>query len=390
MIEEASVSVRLNPFKKPSSELPILKGADSVPWSPYGYILRERPVFTLHPLFHAGCYYVQDSSAMYVGHVLRETLRNHFKDASYIRVLDLCAAPGGKTTDIAASLRETFGDSFLLVGNEVMKQRVSVLDDNVARWGDPNVVVTSVDPAAFASFEGFFDIVVADVPCSGEGMFRKDPKAEEQWSEDVVQLCAARQKRILADVWPALKKGGFLIYSTCTYEKCENDDNLLWAASELGGEILPPSDEFSAYGVRTTGCGNLLKVGEVPGEGQWVGALRKSGDNEPVRQGSAEDLRRLHPLRMGVRKGVQKGRDFVPDTDWALSILFDRDSYPLVEVDKQTALHYLHRDSISLDGAPLGYVVLTYRGVPLGFVKNIGRRCNNLYPQGRRILMDIQ
>ena len=197
MTQEASVSVRLNPFKLPR-------------------LLGGRPSFTLDPLFHAGCYYVQDSSAMYVGHVFRKMLAM-LEKGPVVRVLDLCAAPGGKTTDLAASLREACGDGFLLVSNEVMKERVRVLDDNVARWGDPNVAVTSADPAAFARLGGFFDIIVADVPCSGEGMFRKDPRAEAEWSPAVVTLCAARQKRILADVWPALREGGILVYSTCTY-----------------------------------------------------------------------------------------------------------------------------------------------------------------------------
>ena len=208
------VSVRLNPFKTPSSSLPILEGAQRVPWSEYGYILRERPVFTLHPLFHAGCYYVQDSSAMYVGHVFRKALEQF---GPGVRVLDLCAAPGGKTTDLSASLRERFGDDFTLVSNEVMKDRASVLRDNIARWGDPNVLATSVDPKAFASLGAYFDIIVCDAPCSGEGMFRKDPRARKEWSEDVVKLCAARQKRILSDVWPRLKSGGVMVYSTCTY-----------------------------------------------------------------------------------------------------------------------------------------------------------------------------
>jgi len=372
------VSVRLNPFKRPQSELPILKGAKPVPWCSHGWILEERPVFTLHPLFHAGCYYVQDSSAMFVGHRFRELLP---ENPGRLRVLDLCAAPGGKTTDIASSLRERFGSDFLLVSNEVMKQRVRVLDDNVARWGDPNVVVTNVDPAAFAQLKGFFDIIVADVPCSGEGMFRKDEKAVQDWSEETVNLCAARQKRIIADVWPALKQDGLLIYSTCTYETAENDDNLQWIASELGGEIIEPESEFEEYGVRTTEHGHILRAGEVPGEGQWVGALRKTAA-EPGRSLPDDAISRLHPLRSGVTPG--------PEQDWALSIDFDRSQWPCVEVDKQTALHFLHRDSLSLPDAPVGYVVLTYRGVPLGFVKNIGSRCNNLLPKGRRILMDVQ
>ena len=388
---EPSVSVRLNPFKQvESGTLTILEGASGVPWSPYGYILASRPVFTLHPLFHAGAYYVQDSSAMFVGWVFRRLLER-FPERP-LRVLDLCAAPGGKTTDLAASLRGACGDDFLLVSNEVMRQRASILSDNVAVWGDPRVAVTSVDPKAFASLPGFFDIILADVPCSGEGMFRKDPKAVEDWSPGTVALCAARQRRILADVWPALRPGGALLYSTCTFEDSENDSNLEWAAGELGGSILPPED---AFGLRTTRHGHLLVPGEVPGEGQWVGALLKDGGlevNDRARasaEASLEAVKRFRPLRAGVVEGEWKGKDFIPDPDWALSLAFDRSRYPEAPLDKQESLRYLHRDTIVLENAPLGYNVITYRGVPLGFVKNLGRRCNNLYPQSRRIRMDI-
>ncbi len=427
-MEEASVAIRLNPFKGLAGP----EGAP-VPWSPYGRMLSERPVFTLDPLFHAGCYYVQDSSAMFVGHIFRQLLnaprskgsaRQNFASlipptaaqrvppvheatgghgfagqtlaaapqavpaaaSPVLRVLDLCAAPGGKTTDLAASLREACGDGFVLVANEVMKARVGVLDDNVARWGDPNVVVTSVDPAAFAGLAGWFDVIVADVPCSGEGMFRKDPRAREEWSPAVVELCAARQRRILADVWPALREGGFLLYSTCTYEAAENDENLAWAAAELGGEILPPGAEFEEYGVRRTPHGHLLEAGVVPGEGQWAGVLRKTA---PQAVAKKADLSALHPLRSGLRRGEQVGKDFVPDADYALSIKFDSNAYPAVDVDRQTALRYLHRDALVLPQAAPGYNVITYLGHPLGFVKNIGSRCNNLLPKGRRILMNV-
>ena len=388
MAAEPSVSVRLNPFKRPQGgELPILEGSSPVPWSPYGHILVKRPVFTLHPLFHAGVYYVQDSSAMFAGWAFRSLLER-FPERP-LRVLDLCAAPGGKTTDLAASLREACGDDFLLVSNEVMHQRAAVLSDNVAVWGDPNVVVTCADPAAFASLGGFFDIIVADVPCSGEGMFRKDAKAVADWSPGTVELCAARQRRILADVWPALRGGGALLYSTCTFEETENDWNLAWAAEELGGDIVPPENPF---GIRTTRHGHLLVPGEVPGEGQWVGSLFKKLNDNRLNislDGSREMLKRFRPLREGIVEGTWKGKDFIPDPDWAMSIFFDRTRFPEAPVDKQTALHFLHRDTIVLEGAPLGYNVITYRGVPLGFVKNLGRRCNNLHPQSRRIRMDI-
>jgi len=372
---DSSAAIRLNPFK----------GADgpqgtAVPWSPWGRMLEERPVFTLDPLLHAGCYYVQDSSAMFPGHVFRSCLEAF--DAP-LRVLDLCAAPGGKTTDLAASLRERFPEGFLLVSNEVIRSRAAVLCDNVSVWGDPAVVVTSVDPAAFATLGGFFDIIVADVPCSGEGMFRKDPRAREEWSPAVVDLCAARQKRILSDVWPALRRGGMLVYSTCTYEDAENDSNLEWAALELGGDIIAPADEF---GLPLTRCGHLLRAGDVPGEGQWAGCLLKTSASAPA--AGREALGRLHPLRDGVPKGEMKGKDFVPSADYALSYDYGHE-WPEVEVDLKTALRFLHRDSFPIEGAAPGYNLLTYRSHPLGFVKNIGKRCNNLHPLSRRILMNI-
>ena len=376
-----TVSIRLNPFKG-------LDGPDGtpVPWNRYGRILSERPQFILDPLMHAGCYYVQDSSAMFPGYLFRKLLSGRDFGPG-VRVLDLCAAPGGKTTDLAASLRESFGDGFTLVANEVMKARAAVLLDNVAVWGDPRVTVTSVDPAVIGrTLPGAFDIILADVPCSGEGMFRKDPRAREEWSEDLVTLCAARQKRILADAWPALREGGVLIYSTCTYEDAENDSNLLWAAETLGGTVVEPEDEFAGAGVVLTRAGSLLKAGDVAGEGQWAGALVKTA---PQPRHPHPDFGLLHPLRSGTPAPLQRGRETVPHPDAVLSLDFARGSLPEAEVDRDTALKFLHRDSIRLPDAPAGYVVITYKGHPLGMVKNLGTRCNNLLPQGRRILKDV-
>ena len=357
---EASTAIRLNPFKGCDGP-----AGSPVPWSPHGRILPERPNFTLDPLFHAGCYYVQDSSAMYVGYIFRKlVVPSAAKEP--LRVLDLCAAPGGKTTDLAASLREACGSAFELTANEVIKSRAAVLAGNVAAWGDPNVEVTSADPAVIGrAMKGYYDVIVADVPCSGEGMFRKDPRAVEEWTPQLPGICAARQKRILADAWPALKEGGILIYSTCTYEDCENDANLEWAARELGGDIFPPENEFADYGVEQTRCGNLLRAGTVPGEGQWVGALRKTSPAPSVRCKPAD----LRPLNCDFQ-------------------LFDGPE-PRVELDLQQSLKYLHGDALSLPDAPRGMLVVCYRSHPLGYVKNIGSRCNNLYPKGRRIRMDV-
>lgn len=431
--EPASVSVRLNPFKNGKAPQ-----GRPVPWSEYGRMLPERPVFTLDPHFHGGAYYVQDSSSMFVGHVFRRMLKNlEVPEDRPVRVLDLCAAPGGKTTDLAASLRGEFGDRFLLVSNEVMKQRVGVLADNVALWGDPDVVVTSDDPRAFASLPGFFDVIVADVPCSGEGMFRKDEEAQRQWSEDNVSLCASRQRRIIADVWPSLARNGLLIYSTCTFNRYENDDNVKWIAEELGAKCLSTEDVVSAPSrVIRTDMGYSLVPGFVEGEGQYCSVLEKTSEVEPVeiRQKSSRQSRpvrdtqipkgldkllntdvvfrhkgeivtavptslapmvsvleqNLHVVAAGCAIGVVKGTILVPDADLALSLMLGEDAFPSVDVDRQTALAYLHRDAIVLpQGTDRGYVLIRHEGLPLGFVKNLGNRCNSLHPQSRRIRMDV-
>ncbi len=463
---EASVSVRLNPSKGVSingvcagrsggSSDDVACGTVRVPWSPYGYLLERRPDFTLDPLFHCGAYYVQDSSAMFVGEVVRRVLPP--SRGRCVRVLDLCAAPGGKTTDMAASLRAMFGDNFLLVANEVMGDRASVLAENVAKWGDPCVMVTSADPSAFAALDGFFDVLVADVPCSGEGMFRKDEEAVRQWSEDNVALCAARQRRIVADVWPALAGDGAFVYSTCTFNIYEDDGNVRFMLESLGCEPLGIDFEEGdaacgvvdfgrgdgtcvdgrSWKVLRTKCGFVLLPGLTMGEGQFCAVLRKTaevpGSQKDVRvkkgrgDGQLPDVARqcdgfftvpvnlrfndrketvtavpqtiandvaqvrnaVRTLMAGTLVGTVRGADIVPSADFALSIMASEMAYSGVEVDLPTALAFLHKDSIVLPDAPKGYLKVLYRGVPLGFVKNLGNRCNNLHPSNRRIRMDI-
>ena len=355
--EAPSVSVRLNPAKLRECPFP---DARKVPWSPFGYLLKERPVFTLDPLFHAGCYYVQDTSAMFVGHVFRQLLPLLEPGAT---VLDLCAAPGGKSTDLAAYMRECWGDSFSLLAHEVMRNRFGVLRSNLDTWGDPRTGCVSRDPSAFGD-SPLFDIVVADVPCSGEGMFRKDAQAVAEWSLQTVEFCAARSRRILRNIWPALKPGGFLVYSTCTFNHFENDDTVEWIASELGADILPPQDFPPAV---TTRCGQVLLPGLVPGEGQYAAVLRKHGEASGVRQA---DVFRLFQAQCPT----------APESD-----------AQKVEVDRETALRYLHGDAVVLpENAPLGPVTLCFQGQPLGPGKNLGKRCNNLYPKAKRIKMDIR
>ena len=362
-----SVSIRLNPSKLQACPFP---DATPVPWSPYGYLLKERPVFTLDPLFHAGCYYVQDTSAMFVGHVFRQ-VTGELQPGS--RVLDLCAAPGGKTTDLAASLRERFGDRYSLLANEVMRNRFGILRSNVETWGDPCVATVSRDPSAFGETP-LFHVILADVPCSGEGMFRKDAQAVAEWSPKTVEFCAARSRRILSDIWPTLAPGGILIYSTCTFNHFENDDTVAWIAGELGADVITPKEEILRFAqndrgeaqndiITTTKYGYALLPGKVPGEGQYVAALKKHGALEGIiSSGKAKDA--LSP---------------------------SGEAAPLVNVDRETALKYLHGDAVVLpEGAPIGPVTIAYEGHALGPAKNLGKRCNNLYPKNKRIRMDIR
>ena len=263
-------------------------------------------------------------------------------------------------------------------------------------------------------------------------MFRKDEQAQEQWSEDNVALCEARQRRIIADVWPSLKQGGALIYSTCTFNKYENDNNVLWIAENLGADVLP--DGIDAEGVIRTQCGYSLVPGFVEGEGQYCASLRKNSDidfvqDRPFRSndrpakgasipdgldaffsrkmkfalkgetvtavpdhlaGDVASLRQsLHVISAGCAVGTLKGKILVPDADLALNIALAEDAFPRADVDRMTALQYLHRDAIALPDVPKGYVLVCYEGLPLGFVKNLGNRCNSLHPQSRRIRMNI-
>ena len=429
---EPSVSVRINPAKAGSpTEIFGNLVSGPVEWNRHAAFLSERPAFTLDPLIHAGAYYVQDSSAMFPGKAFRDVLDKVLESGIISpKVLDLCAAPGGKTTDISASLRESCKGGYLLISNEIMKQRAAVLADNAAVWGDPSVVVTSVDPKAFGTLPGFFDIIVADVPCSGEGMFRKDDEAVSQWSEENVALCQARQRRIVADVWPSLAEGGFLVYSTCTFNNLENDDNVKWICSEFGAEIIG----IDSCGLLRTECGVSLVPGFVRGEGQYCAVLRKTSPSSGTAaySGRQQDrwqklpeahasiirplldeemamivkdgrivavpeyvrcvlsmLEPLRPLARGLAVGMFKGKDFIPDADLALSLSLRRGAFNEFEVNRETALSFLHRDPVRLPDAERGMLLLVYRGLPIGFVKNLGNRCNSLHPLHRRIRMDI-
>ncbi len=367
--QEPSVSIRLNPKKIHNLQFIIHNPElEKVPWCPDAYYLPERPAFTFDPLFHAGVYYVQEASSMY----LAEVLRRHFRPTASGAALDLCAAPGGKST----LLRSQLPDDWLLVSNEPMPKRAHVLAENMTKWGHPNSIVTQNYPADFAPLVNQFDLLVTDVPCSGEGMFRKDEGAIRDWSLENVALCWQRQRDILADIWPTLKPGGLLVYSTCTFNHFEDEDNVGWIARTLGGEVLEQRH---------------FLPGRDKGEGFFIAAIRKAENPDFI--GKDTDIERmknklvhgLHVLHSGIPAPTQKGKDLVPSHALAMSTEHLSDtSYPSCELTYEEALAYLRHEVLRIE-APRGIVRVTFKGIPLGFVKNIGNRANNLYPQEWRI-----
>lgn len=346
-------------------------GADRVPWCEAGEYLAERPNFTMDPRFHQGLYYVQDPSSMAIGAVI-ESL-GFTAPVSY---LDACAAPGGKTTAAIDAL--PVGSSVL--ANEADPARAGVLRENLIKWGYPNVGIT-VGPAQklhkMLSRESF-DVIAADVPCSGEGMMRKDPKAVEQWTPGLVESCARLQFEIVEALWPLLRPGGYFIYSTCTFAEDEDEGNVDRIVNELGAERLPlpalpgvVNGHFYPHLIR--------------GEGLYMALLRKPGDN-----GARSGLKARISSYKIAEEFEMKGRDKIPTHALALRADFDASAWPQVEVSRDDALRFLHRDALILPyDAPRGLILLTYDGRPLGWVNNLGRRANNLLPKHLRILSPI-
>lgn len=426
--EAPSIAIRLNPAKAAGRE-PVPELVDGkVPWESVGFYLSSRPAFTFDPLLHQGAYYVQDPSSMVMGHIIRSLLP--FLPVRPLAMLDACAAPGGKTTAALASLPE----GSVMVANEFTPSRVAALMENLARWGNPRVVVTVGDLDRFSSVRDIFDIVAVDAPCSGEGMMRKDADARSQWSAGLVDKCASLQREILADVWPSLRPGGYLIYSTCTFNTSENEANLAWLVETFGADpVRIPVDP--AWGVAGSVKGSLPVMRFVPGlirgEGLFAAVVRKPGKlpekierqqrRKPRKPGvydhllsqpdefeavirpdgsGAVDLMPSSPLlprevasvcRPVVTLGIVKGRDMIPDTSLALSSALRPGAFPEVEVDTSTAISYLRHEALTLpSGSPRGIVLLSHAGLPLGFVKNLGNRANNLHRQSWRILSSGQ
>ena len=422
---EQVTSIRINPNKLNHVQT-IFSNSEKIPWTEYGYYLKERPSFTFDPLFHAGCYYVQEASSMFLEQAFLQLL-----DLSKpLKVLDLCAAPGGKSTHIQSLIPN---DS-LLVSNEIIRSRNNILVDNIIKWGCDNVFVSNNDPSAFKKLEGYFDVMVVDAPCSGSGLFRKDEEAIDEWSLHNVQLCSQRQQRILADALPSLKENGILIYSTCSYSKDEDEDIMDWLVEQMGMEKLELKLENSWNIVetrtsKTHSSGYRFFPDKLKGEGLFLSCFRKiTGEKESkfrtgkkVENASKKDLdivqscikndgheiikdnetlfalpgllmadyavlKSVLNLRYkGVRIGqIMKDR-LIPEHSLALSKLVSR-HIPFNELSYEQAIKYLQRQDVNFNSSGKGWQLVQYKGHNLGWINILPNRINNYYPKEMRIL----
>ena len=421
---EQITSVRLNPLKFSETKNPPLGGGGAVLWAEDGFYLSERPSFTFDPLFHAGCYYVQEASSMFLEQALKQTV-----DLSKpIKVLDLCAAPGGKSTHIQTLISK---DS-LLVSNEVIQSRVPVLKDNMIKWGSENVIITNNDPKDFSRLENYFDVIVVDAPCSGSGLFRRDPEAIEEWSENNVKLCSLRQQRIIADVLPALKKNGILIYSTCSYSREEDEDICKWMdgkfqianfkiqinpdwkivespygyrfwADKLKGEgfflaCFQKKDGNDYSSVKTKNKPALLNKKEIAIIETWIGKkamqyFRRNDIIYAIPENLCGDFSFLtEHLRVqyaGVAVGEIIRDKLIPHHALAMSNLL-HDSIPCVRVNYETAIDYLKKKEIKIQASGKGWHLVEFEGHNLGWINVLPSRINNYYPKELRILKESQ
>lgn len=427
--EPAPVSIRLNPEKQGAEALDTQPSGLAVPWHPQGRYLSKRPVFTLDPSFHAGAYYVQEASSMF----LYQALQQCVDFGQPLKILDLCASPGGKSTLIASLLQ----GKGLLVANETIRQRINALRENLEKWGYSNVAVTSAEAEDFAALSGWFDVVVVDAPCSGEGMFRKDPDAIQEWSPAHVGFCSGRQKRILAAAVECLAPGGTLIYSTCTYNTQENVENVAWLRKEFNLETSPIKLD-SDWGVSESENGYQFFPHRIKGEGFFLAVLKKV-EEQPAKHGSPDKFKSLSSLSksdallldkwvanasefhffqsptekvvalpstllnhyltldkhlkikwFGTEVGVFKGKDFVPDHGLALGLLIQPE-LPAVDLELELALRYLKKETFDLPAnTGTGWVIARFRGLNLGWLKALPNRMNNYLPQERRIRMELQ
>ncbi len=422
LAQTTPVSIRHNPQKSKA----ISSESETVKWCESGEYLSERPIFTLDPAFHGGAYYVQEASSMLIDAAVRQAI-----DCSEpIRVLDLCAAPGGKTTLLTSALHP---DS-LIVCNEVIKSRVNVLKENIQKWGYPNVHICNHDVESLSDLKGFFDLILIDAPCSGEGLFRKDLKARDEWSLEAIALCAARQRRILTAAAPLLAEDGILIYSTCTYNQSENQDNTQWLTDNFALEhvnltipadwgVILQSFGYQCYPHRVKGEGFFMSVFKnkeitnfnlkfhefrsfkslpkkyITEAKRWLENpddfgfyIKPNQDVIAIMNSQFDDLkvldRALAAKGLGLELGNLKGSEIIPSQALALSIALSS-QLPSVELSHNEALHYLKRETFAVD-APKGWLVARHNGLALGWLKNLGNRFNNYLPNEWRIRMEIE
>jgi 16S rRNA C967 or C1407 C5-methylase (RsmB/RsmF family)/NOL1/NOP2/fmu family ribosome biogenesis protein len=418
----AITSVRRHPLKEG-----VTINGEKVPWSSTGIYLAERPVFTLDPAFHAGAYYVQEASSMF----LEQAWRHAVPTDKPVRILDLCAAPGGKTTLLASLLQP----ESLLISNEVIRSRASILHENAIRWGYTNNWVTSNDPRDFTSLSGYFDAIVIDAPCSGSGLFRKDPGALKEWSEANVQLCSARQQRIIADIWPALKQAGVLIYATCSFSPAEDEDILDHVREEYNAETIRIPLEESWGIVETISdkgmYGYRFSPDKVKGEGFFIAAIRKTDSTQVLKPAkgriqnlnkikdqashllSRQDIQLIMPVKdqyhaigsaheadymllsqalyfrkAGLELGQPTPKEWLPAHDVALSVDAAQD-LPCIDVSREAALKFLKREDMDTEQMPRGWNIVKFNNLGLGWIKVLQNRANNHLPKHWRIRMDI-
>jgi len=411
---DAPVSVRLHPHKR----APFTEISSKVDWCANGIYLHERPKFTLDPLFHAGTYYPQEAGSMYLLAVAQS-----LELPEEPCVLDLCAAPGGKSTLLADFLN----NKGVLLSNEVIRMRSQILAENITKWGYSNCLVCNNDPREIGKWSNTFDFVVVDAPCSGEGMFRKDPAARDEWSEENVHLCSLRQRRILADSWDCVKEDGYVFYSTCTFNPDENELNVDWMRQELGAEIMP-LPYFDGMIKDNLGYGYYFSPGKTQSEGFYAALLRKRSPSEtrkikskpfstissssaaafidekiphtffqiqenemaltPFAFQKLNEWEGLHFVKRGTLVGTATKKGFVPDAELAFNFSLRNENESL-ELSQKEALQFLHGDTFTLESNP-GIHAVSFQKEVLGYIKHLGNRFNNLYPKEWRIRMNIQ
>ena len=432
-------SIRLNPHKSTTE----IFSEDMVPWCEEGRYLQSRPVFTTDPLHHSGAYYVQEAGSMFIEQLY---LQGACALSKPKHILDLCASPGGKTT-LLASLA---GEEALVVANEVTRQRVNSLVDNVRRWGTGNIAVTSADPSRFAPLQEFFDLILVDAPCSGEGMFRKDHKARTEWSRESVINCAQRQRRILSDIWGSLAVGGTLIYSTCTFNEQENEENVRWMCEtfDCQGVEINIDPQWNIWHRKVCGINTFRFLPHLTRSEGFFAAILRKGSNKGVAQPTITQPRNpknkgrrptehknpfssvaaaqrtilerwiTEPSKMRfcnitdscyaipsshmqalellssslavIYSGVTMGRffrdEFKPEHALALYSKVNREACPQHELSLEEALEYLRKHDLNAERFEQGINLLQYKGLPLGWIKKSGNKTTNMLPKELRIM----